>query len=134
MPPSPGTRSGEGETHLAGLLARRHRRFMHRKRIADSIEPKLTPERRELARAHKPAGAIQSATDHTVENDARRLHFDHLACSLVDDVSDGRAHPSQATAIRNHFRVERKSPIPTVFADRIEDFLLGFDAHELTAL
>ena|SRR5215813_11506128 len=103
--------------------------------ILDSLEPDLTPVRRNLSRTIQPAARVFGLASDSLEHDAWLLHVQYLARWFVYDLGDRLADLHNTAAIGCHlFRIEPKTSILAVLMESLLNLRLRLDAHVFTGL
>src|SRR6266540_1253602 len=103
--------------------------------VLDSLEPDLTPVRRNRPRTIQPATRVLRLADDSLQHDAWLLHVQHLARWFVDDLSDRLADLNDTAAIGCHLiRIEKKTSVLAVLMNGLLNLHLRLDAHIFTGL
>jgi hypothetical protein len=99
--------------------------------LFDFAEPSLSPIVMDGTRTE---AVILGDARHAFENDARRLHAEHFAVLLVDDLRDAFLNAECAAAVAHHFRIKQQAAIFVPPVERGNDFLFRTDLNEFTGL
>src|SRR5579871_355324 len=99
--------------------------------LRDALQPDLAPVGVDLPGA---AAVKVSYTDHVGEDDAGRLHRDHPAGRLVDDLVDAVVHLQHLPAVPQHLAVEVEAPVAVVAVQRLLDLPGRFHPDPLARL
>src|SRR5262249_38080330 len=66
--------------------------------------------------------------------DRRVAEMQHLSGLFADDTLYPLKDAIPSAAVRNHFLIEGESPVSILLVDRLQYFILCFDAHQFTGL